>query len=368
MWSKVPVGAELRAELGRPRRVRGLASSPRSAVWRAEFDGARAVVKQLVAGPGADERFAREVAALRAAAGADPAVVPRLLGTDPAQRVLVVEYVEERTPPADWQIGYAAALGRLHSVPTDGVPLPTWSGPTGQDIEAFLKLAAQLGVPAGNGVGAELEALVARLAARTERRHLLHGDPCPANDLHSDDGIRFVDFEQASLGDGTVELAYLRIGFPTCWCSTAAAPGLIAEAEAAYQEASGRQTTAGEITDACTAWVIRGDALVQRAHRETTDHLARLVEKDWKWGTATARERLAHRLGVVAALIGDEGDGSTGTHGSDGSNRTNGSSRPNTAAKDTTTQLPETARLAADLRAAMLKRWPNLHPLPERRP
>lgn len=337
MWSKVPVGAELQAEVGRPRRVRPLASSPRSRVWRAEFGGAPAVVKQLVAGPGADERFAREIAALRAAASADPPVVPRLLGTDPGRRVLVIEYVEERTPPAGWQVGYAAALGRLHAVPTTGVRLPAWAGPGAQDVEAFLKLAAQLDTPASDAVGAELEALCARLAARGDRRQLLHGDPCPANDLHTDDGVRLVDFEQASLGDGAVELAYLRIGFPTCWCSTAPAPGLVAEAEAAYQEASGRRPTADEIADACTGWLIRGDALVERARRETTDHLARMVEQDWTWGTATARERLAHRLGVVATLV--DGD-----------------------------RLAETARLAAGLRAAMLKRWPGLRPLPERRP
>ncbi|NUR58256.1 MAG: aminoglycoside phosphotransferase family protein [Catenulispora sp.] len=340
MWSKVPLGTELRAELGPPRRVRTLASSPRSRVWRAEFGGARAVVKQLVAGAGADERFGREVAALRAAASANPPVVPRLLGTDPEQRVLVIEYVEAQTPSADWQIGYAAALGRLHAVPTAEVRLPAWAGPTVRDVEAFLKLAAQLGTPASDAVGAELEALCARLAARSDRRQLLHGDPCPANDLHTADGVRFVDFEQASLGDGTVELAYLRIGFPTCWCSTAAAPGLVAEAEAAYQEASGRQATADEIADACAGWLIRGDALVERARRETTDHLARMVEQDWTWGTATARERLAHRLGVVAALIEQEQLG----------------------------QLAETAQLAAGLRAAMLKRWPDLRPLPERRP
>lgn len=338
MFSKAPVGEELQAELGRPRGVRRLPSSPRSQVWRAEFDGTRAVVKHLVAGPGADERFAREVAALRAAANAPAPVVPRLLGVDPAQRVLVVEYVEEQTPPAEWQIPYATALGRLHAAPTADVQLPAWSGPTSADIEAFLKLAAQLGTPVTDGVGAELEALTIRLTARTDRRHLLHGDPCPGNDLHTPDGVRFIDFEQASLGDGTVELAYLRIGFPTCWCSTIPAPGLLAEAEAAYQEASGRQATAGEIADACTAWAIRGDALVPKAERETTDHLARLVEKDWKWGPATARERLAHRLGVVAAL-GDDGG-----------------------------QLAETARLAARLRAAMLERWPGLSPLPEKRP
>ncbi|MFL6110620.1 MAG: phosphotransferase [Catenulispora sp.] len=337
MGSQTPVSRSLRAELGRPRRVRELVSSPRSQVWRAELGGVDVVIKQLVAGPGADDRFAREVAALRAAANADRPVVPRLLAVDPAERVLIVEHVDSDEPPDDWLIGYASALARLHSAPTDGVRLPVWSGPTGADIEAFRKLAAALGTRAGDGVGAELDALLARLARRTERRQLLHGDPCPTNDLYPAGGVRLIDFEQASLGDGTVELAYLRIGFPTCWCSTAPAPALLAAAEAAYREVSGRDVPAEDLADACTAWLIRGDALVERAHRETTDHLAQVIERDWRWGPATARERLVHRLGVVGDLAADDGP------------------------------LAETGRLAVDLRAAMRERWPELRPLPARR-
>ena len=338
MWSKPPLSAELKARFGPPKQVRSLASSPRSQVWRAHFDDMPVVVKQLVAGPGADERFGHEVAALRAASLVQPPVVPRLLDTDPAQRLLVLEYLEEQPAPADWLVGYATALARLHTVPTDDVELPSWSGPTGTDVEAFLKLAAQFEVPVAAGVGVELDALLTRLARRTERRELLHGDPCPANDLHTAGGVRFVDFEQASLGDGLVELAYLRIGFPTCWCSIAPEPEVLAEAEAAYAAVSGRSIDEHELVDACAGWLIRGDALVQKAHRETVDHLARLTVEDWKWGTATARERLAYRLGVVGAAATNDGP------------------------------LAETGRLAVALREAMLERWPKLRTLPAQRP
>ena len=336
MRSAPPLSDELTALLGSPKRVRSLASSPRSEVWHARLDGTPAVIKQLVAGPGAQERYAHEIAAIQAASAVRPAVVPRLLGTDPAERVLVTEYIEEQEPAADWVIGYATALGRLHSTPTEGVDLPTWSGPTNADIEAFLKLAAWLGIPVSDEVGTELEAMLTRLAARSARADLLHGDPCPANDLHTADGVRFVDFEQAALGDGTVELAYLRIAFPTCWCATAQPPELIAEAEAAYAAATGRAIDEHELADACASWTIRGDALVERAYRETTDHLARLTVEDWKWWTVSARDRLAYRLGVVGRL----GDG----------------------------PLRETAQLANRMREAMLRRWPGLRPLPTKRP
>jgi hypothetical protein len=84
-------------------------------VWRVELPGTTAVVKQIVGGPDADERYAREVAALRLATRADPPVVPALLGTDPGERVLVLEHLDHRRPAGDWIVDHAAALARLHA-------------------------------------------------------------------------------------------------------------------------------------------------------------------------------------------------------------------------------------------------------------
>ncbi|MFF1377467.1 phosphotransferase [Streptomyces sp. NPDC058308] len=342
MKSRLPFGERLTAELGVPGRARKLASSPRSRVWRAELSGTPVVVKQLVEGPDAADRYAREVAALRLAAHVDPPVVPALLGTDPLDRVLVLEHLEEGPPRADWVIEYATALARLHAAADADTAstLPTWTAPDQADIDSFLRLARTLGAEVPPTVPATLADLVGRLA-RTPRRSLLHGDPCPGNDMHTRDGIRFIDFEQASLGDGLVELAYLRIGFPTCWCSTIPAPPLLTAAEAAYRtawrEATGTDAQ-GDLTDACAGWVLRGDALVQRAHRGSVDHLAELPRRDWRWGTATARQRLAHRLGVVSRMTAESGE------------------------------LKDLGDLAASMRTGMLTRWPALSPLPSERP
>ncbi|KRV46543.1 aminoglycoside phosphotransferase [Wenjunlia vitaminophila] len=338
----LPLSEELRAELGSVAKPRALESSPRSRVWRVELSGTPVVVKQLVDAPQADERYAREVAALRLASRATPPVVPRLLGADPTARVLVLEYLRHRHPGDDWVIDYAVALARTHATtgPADVGALPAWSGPTPGDVTRFLEFAAALGGAVPDRLRAELHDLLGRLD-RTPGHALLHGDPCPGNDLHTADGVRFVDFEQASLGDPAVELAYLRIGFPTCWCVTAPAGPLLAEAEAAYRSAWRAATGAAappDPTDHCVGWLLRGDALVERARRDTVDHLGRLPVEDWTWGTASARQRLVHRLGVVAELAAD---------------------RPG---------LTATGRLAADLRARMLARWPALGPVPARRP
>ncbi|WP_405953022.1 aminoglycoside phosphotransferase family protein [Streptomyces prunicolor] len=342
MWLRLPFGDELRAQLGSPRRSRRLDSSPRSRVWRVELPEATAVVKQIVDGPDADERYAREVAALRLAARAGIPVVPVLLATDPGERVLVLEHLEHRRPAGDWIVDYAAALARLHATarPEDVGVLPRWQGPNQADIESFLRLAEALEVSVTSGMSGELDDLVNRLG-QASGQALLHGDPCPGNDLHTATGIRFIDFEQASLGSGLMELAYLRIGFPTCWCVTSASEPLLERAESAYRT-EWRTLTGSDaqdgLADACAGWLLRGDALVERARRESTDHLARIPHRDWKWGTATARQRLVHRLGVVGQMTADH------------------------------TCLGGVSSLSTAMRQRMLARWPTLQPVPTKRP
>ncbi|WP_318211835.1 aminoglycoside phosphotransferase family protein [Streptomyces sp. SJL17-1] len=342
MWSRLPFGDELRAELGSPRRPRRLGSSPRSRVWRVALPEATAVVKQIVDGPDADERYAREVTALKLAARAETPVVPALLATDPGKRVLVLEHLEHRRPADDWIVEYAAALARVHATgrPEDAGVLPRWQGPNQADTESFLRLAEALEVRVAAGVPGELKDLVDRLD-EAPGDALLHGDPCPGNDLHTPTGIRFIDFEQASLGSGLMELAYLRIGFPTCWCVTSASEPLLLRAESAYRN-EWRALTGSEardgLGDACVGWLIRGDALVERARRESIDHLARIPHQDWKWGTATARQRLVHRLGVVARMSAGH------------------------------TSLSGISSLSTALRQRMVARWPALQPVPAKRP
>ncbi|MGI8449126.1 MAG: hypothetical protein ACR2MP_18490 [Streptosporangiaceae bacterium] len=84
-------------------------------------------------------------------------------------------------------------------------------------------------------------------------------------------------------------------------------------------------------------WLLQGDALVQQAHRGKPDYLALAVRRDWRWGTATAGQRLVYRLGVVAQL---------------------------TASR---VHLAGLSQLSADIRDHMLARWPDLAPLPASR-
>ncbi|WNI19272.1 hypothetical protein [Actinacidiphila sp. ITFR-21] len=111
----------------------------------------------------------------------------------------------------------------------------------------------------------------------------------------------------------------------------------MAAAEAAYaaawREATGTEVP-GDPADACVGWLIRGDALVPQARRGTRDYLARAVRRDWRWGACSARERLRHRLGVVAGLTADH------------------------------PRLSEVGALTGALLGAVESRWPALRPLP----
>ncbi|MFG2563707.1 phosphotransferase [Streptomyces sp. NPDC048496] len=140
------------------------------------------MVKQIVDGPDADERFAREVAALRLAARAEMPVVPALLATDPGERVLVLEHLDHQRPSSDWIVDYAAALARLHATarPEDVGVLPPWQGPTQADIDSFLRLAMALQVPVVSGVSDDECSLAGRHFSQS-RQSDLRGRLMPRN-------------------------------------------------------------------------------------------------------------------------------------------------------------------------------------------
>ncbi|HEX7304291.1 hypothetical protein [Lentzea sp.] len=259
-----------------------LGSSQRSRVWA---DGDR-IVKQVIGDAAA---FTREVTALRLAA--HTGVVPRVLDVDEDARTVVLERLRSDPPREDWVVDYARGLARLHAAtgPEHAGLLPRQEVP---DPTPFLRFARALDVEIG---GAEDE-----LAFEdTGGFDLLHGDPCPGNDLYTERGARFVDLEGACLGDGLTELVYLRIGFPTCAAVTETPRELREAAEQAYFEERG--CSAG-LEDACVRWLVQGDALVQRADRDGRDHLARVVDEDWTWYSTTARGRLMYRTRVVATF------------------------------------------------------------------
>lgn len=259
-----------------------LDSGHRSNVWA---DGDR-IVKQVIGPP---EAFAREITALRLAE--HTGMVPRILDVDEANQTVVMERLRSDPPADDWVIDYARGLARLHQAtgPEHAGALPRQQVP---DPVPFLRFVRALGVEIGD---AEDELAF----ADTGRFDLLHGDPCPGNDMYAPGGARFVDLEGAALGDGLTEVVYLRIGFPTCATVSETPAELIEAAEQAYFAERGFREG---LEDACVRWLVQGDALVQRADRNGTDYLAKVVDEDWFWYSTTARGRLLFRARVVSTF------------------------------------------------------------------
>ena len=259
-----------------------LPSGQRSRVWA---DGDR-IIKQVIGDPAA---FDREITALRLAE--HTGVVPRVLDVDPDNRTVVLERLRSEPLAEDWVVDYARGLARLHMAtgPEHAGLLPRQQVP---DPAPFLRFVRAMDVEIG---GAEAELVF----EDTGKFDLLHGDPCPGNDMYTEQGARFVDFEGAALGDGLTEVVYLRIGFPTCATVSETPRELREAAEQAYFEERG---FSGGLEDACVRWLVLGDALVQRSERDGTDHLARVVDEDWFWYSTTARGRLMYRARVVATF------------------------------------------------------------------
>src|ERR1019366_2522483 len=203
-----------------------------------------------------------------------------------------------RRPAGAWMTDFATALARLHTAtgPSDTGALPAWTAPGEAAARSFTDLARGLDVPAPAGLARCLTDLARRLDPAAGHA-LLHGDPCPDNAMRTSDGIRFVDLEQAALGRGLTELAYLRMGFPTCWCATSVPAPVLDEAEAAYR------STWRSITGT--------DPLVERAPRLAVvaafgaDHpeLASVAEV-----SSDLRDRLLARWADIRPLPAAEGN------------------------------------------------------------
>jgi hypothetical protein len=91
---------------------------------------------------------------------------------------------------------------------------------------------AHVTIPAG--LEAELRT-VANAATPGRYPVFSPGDMCPDNNLVTDDGLRFVDFESAGIYSVFLDAAYIRMPFSTCWCVFRLPPDLTAAAESAYR-------------------------------------------------------------------------------------------------------------------------------------
>lgn len=249
-------------------------SRGRSLVLRARAGDRSVILKApLESGPGS----ARELAALRVLRDL-PGVVPLLaeaddppvlvladLGTGPS----VADALLGRDPAvAEAALGaWATALGTLQAATTGrrdafaaalaelsplGPPEPDTSAGTVASAATTLdRLLPRLGVrPAAAALDELRELRVGGPAAVTP------GDACPDNNVLGEDGCVLIDFEWAEFRPVAWDAAYLRVPWPTCWCSWAL-PADAAERALGHWRAAVGPLPAGfdaELERATLAW------------------------------------------------------------------------------------------------------------------
>lgn len=203
---------------------------------------------------GEADPFAHEAASCRLLTAVQPAdpVGPELIAHDPGERLLVMEDLGRAATLAEQLLGndpraaergllaWARSLGRLHAV-TAGreadfgalmrrLGARTWHDPVAPEARRALAelpelLATELGVRTG-AAAAERARACARLLGGPGYRAFSPSDLCPDNNLVTGNGVRFLDFEWGCIRDVTLDVAYIRVPFPSCWCVFALPTGM----------------------------------------------------------------------------------------------------------------------------------------------
>src|SRR5215470_1218795 len=206
------------------------------------------VLKRSIAtvNDGDADPFAHEAASCRLLTAVQPAdpVGPELIAHDPGNRLLVMEDLGRAATLAEKLLGsdpraaergllaWARSLGRLHAV-TAGreadfgalmrrLGARTWHDPVAPDARRALAelpdlLASELSVVTPEATAERVRA-TARLLGGPGYRAFSPSDLCPDNNLITSRGARFLDFEWGCIRDVTLDVAYIRVPFPSCWC------------------------------------------------------------------------------------------------------------------------------------------------------
>jgi len=247
-----------RIELSEPEDLGG---SERSVVVRARvtaspFSLPRTLVLKRYLEPVGElcDSFVREAASyqLFTALAPEDRMCPELIAHDADTRLVVLEDLGRVPTLADKLLGddaraaervllsWARSLGRLHAT-TAGreadfdalqrrLTVPETKDPLSDDgphalHELPAALADELGVATPDSVLAAAERSRS-LLADSRHRSFSPSDSCPDNNMITDHGVRFLDFEGGCMRNAIFDAAYLSVPFPSCWCPFALPRGM----------------------------------------------------------------------------------------------------------------------------------------------
>lgn len=164
--------------------------------------------------------------------------------------------------------------------------------------------ALGVGVPAG--AWEEMRGLADRLG-KAGPSALTPADTCPDNCVLVGDELVLVDFEDAQFRHIAWDVAYLRVPWPTCWCSWAFPPAAVTAALEAYRHSAAAafpqvrdQQFDREVETAMAGWgLIAASASLDLALAEDSGPVA---EMDPDRPTPQRRARVLHQLEAAAGV------------------------------------------------------------------
>lgn len=223
------------------------------------------VVKRYApAVPGVDgDAFGQEAVSyqLFTALSADERMCPEMFAHDPAERLVVLEDLGRAPTLADKLLGsdakaaerallsWSRSLGRLHASTAGREPdFDALSRRLGVSrvidplasagLQAFEELpellADSLGVVTSGAAHRRAEASSWLLDSHRHRA-FSPSDACPDNNVITSKGVRFLDFEGGCWRDVLLDAGYLRVPFPSCWCSFTLPAGMTEAMIAAWR-------------------------------------------------------------------------------------------------------------------------------------
>ncbi|MFC7241277.1 phosphotransferase [Catellatospora aurea] len=243
--------------------VDALGGSSRSAVRRARItrpgEPPTTVIVKTFLHP---ESWARESAALAVLPPGTPA--PRLLAAGPVPPVIVMSDLGTGTNVADALLGtdpsaaesavyaWANAIAAVHRT-TAGLreafraeldaraqpgsaPMTSVAAQLDQNITGLREACGPLGVAVPQSLADAFRAEAARLDDDAVSA-LSPSDACPDNNVLTRDGLALIDFEHAEWRHIAWDVAYLRVPWPSCWCSWRLPDDVADRAVARYREA-----------------------------------------------------------------------------------------------------------------------------------
>ncbi|HEX3789375.1 MAG TPA: hypothetical protein VHW44_16040 [Pseudonocardiaceae bacterium] len=186
---------------------------------------------------------------------------PEMFAHDAAERLVVLEDLGRSPTLADKLTGddaraaerallsWSRSLGRLHASTAGregdfdalsrrwGVPKMT-DPLVGSATKAFAELPDVLADALGVTTSAEAHRRASSstwLVKSARHRAFSPSDACPDNNVITSKGVRFLDFEGGCWRNVLLDAGYLRVPFPSCWCSFALPAGMIDAMVAAWR-------------------------------------------------------------------------------------------------------------------------------------